>query len=50
MVGEVDELEADVGSSISCLESVMDVEEIKLEEMRKNSSENRFYKMCFFDR
>ena len=32
MVGEVDELEEDVGSSISCLEGVMDVEEGKLEE------------------
>ena len=32
MVGEVHELEEDVGLSISCLESVMDVEEGKLEE------------------
>ena len=32
MVGEVDELEEDVGWSISCLEGVMDVEEGKLEE------------------
>ena len=32
MVGNVDELEEDVGRSISCLESVMDVEEGKLEE------------------
>ena len=31
MVGEVDDLEEDVGS-ISCLEGVMDVEEGKLEE------------------
>ena len=31
MVGEVDELEEDVGWSISCLEGVMDVEEGKLE-------------------
>ena len=32
VVGEVDELEEDVGWSISCLEGVMDVEEGKLEE------------------
>ena len=32
MVGEVDELEEEVGWSSSCLESVMDVEEGKLEE------------------
>ena len=32
VVGEVDELEEDVGWSISCLESVMDVEEGKREE------------------
>ena len=32
MVGEVDELEEDVGRLISCLEGVMDVEEGKLEE------------------
>ena len=32
MVGEVDELEEDVGRSISCLEGVVDVEEGKLEE------------------
>ena len=32
MGGEVDELEEDVGLSISCLEGVMDVEEGKLEE------------------
>ena len=32
MDGEVDELEEDVGWSISCLEGVMDVEEGKLEE------------------
>ena len=32
MVGEVDELEEDVGWSISCLGGVMDVEEEKLEE------------------
>ena len=32
MVGEVDELEEDVGWSISCLEGVMDVEEGQLEE------------------
>ena len=32
MGGEVDELEEDVGWSISCLESVVDVEEGKLEE------------------
>ena len=32
MVGEVDELEEDVGRSITCLEGVMDVEEGKLEE------------------
>ena len=32
MVGEGDELEEDVGWSISCLEGVMDVEESKLEE------------------
>ena len=32
MVGEVDELEEDVGLSISCLEGVMDAEEGKLEE------------------
>ena len=32
MVGEVDELEEDVGWSICCLEGVMDVEEGKLEE------------------
>ena len=31
-VGEVNELEEDVGWSISCLEGVMDVEEGKLEE------------------
>ena len=37
MVGEVDELEEDVGWSISCLEGVMDVEEASL---RKNSSIN----------
>ena len=30
MVGEVDELEEDVGRSISCLESVIDVEERKV--------------------
>ena len=34
MGGEVDELEEDLGSSISCLEGVMDVEESKLEEKR----------------
>ena len=32
MVGEEDELEEDLGRSISCLEGVMDVEESKLEE------------------
>ena len=32
MVGEVDELEEDVGWSISCLEGVTDVEEGKMEE------------------
>ena len=32
MVGEVDELEEDVGWSISCLEGVIDVEEGELEE------------------
>ena len=32
MVGELDELEEDVGWSISCLEGVVDVEEGKLEE------------------
>ena len=32
VVGEVDELEEDVGSSISCLEGVIDVEECELEE------------------
>ena len=32
MVGEVDELEEDVGWSISCLECVMGVEVDKLEE------------------
>ena len=32
MGGEVEELEEDVGRSISCLEGVMDVEEGKLEE------------------
>ena len=32
MVGEVDELEEDVGWLIFCLEGVMDVEEGKLEE------------------
>ena len=32
VVGEVDELEEDVGWSISCLEGVMNVEEGKLEE------------------
>ena len=32
MVGEIDELEEDIGWSISCLEGVMDVEEGKLEE------------------
>ena len=32
MVAEVDELEEDVGRSISCLEGVMDVEEGRLEE------------------
>ena len=32
MVGEVDELEEDVGLSISCLEGVMDVEGSNLEE------------------
>ena len=34
MVGEVDELEEDAGSSISCLENVMDAAEIKLEEIK----------------
>ena len=32
MDGEIDELEEDVGWSISCLEGVMDAEEGKLEE------------------
>ena len=32
MVGELDELEEDVGRSISCFEGVIDVEEGKLEE------------------
>ena len=32
IVGEVDELEEDVGWSISCFEGVIDVEEGKLEE------------------
>ena len=42
IVGEVDELEEDVGWSISCLESVIDVEEGKLEEELVDKSGTTF--------
>ena len=48
MVGDVDELEEDVGWSISCLDGVMDVEEGKLEEelVEKNRNHDRNEVLC----